>query len=467
MFCLVLLVSQGCAKYHPMSLDGASKQAASIPELKKVQLYAEKIQHPLLCSIPFDLQDGLTPDEAAVLAVFANPVLRAERDRLAESEAQLVQAGLLPRPQLSLSIDRPSGGTTAGTNTALSFGLGFSISSLLMRPTRVRAARERKKQVDLSVAWMEVQVAAAAKASVFRLVAMKAQKRLMDALYRNSEQSLEALKQAEQAGLVSEQDVFFTRSTLQNIEIDREVMRKRFCREKLFLKRILGVPSNYPVGVQEGVFLPEKVELPSKAKLLSGLSHRRLDILALQHGYLSQEEAVRRAILGQFPKISLGFNHARDNSNLYTIGTGISIDLPFFNHNQGRIAQARATRKQLYDAFSNRIFQARSDVAELISQANSLARQIALTQKGLATMKKSLKQYREAFGQGTVSLQTVSDITDLYTRKQLECYAEKSDLAQAIIALSLSSGYYNFKDILRGPNSSVPSPKQSIKVERQ
>ena len=64
-------------------------------------------------------------------------------------------------------------------------------------------------------------------------------------------------------------------------------------------------------------------------------------------------------MLGQFPKVSLGFNRANDTSNVHTFGFGVTVDLPIFDHNQGAIATAKATRQQLYDEYVDRLFTAR------------------------------------------------------------------------------------------------------------
>jgi outer membrane protein, heavy metal efflux system len=462
---IILLFSIGCAKYHSLPLNGAVKKASALPDLQKVGVYAATIQHPVLRPVQFDLQDGLTPDEAAILAVYANPSLRAERDLLAEAQAQLVQAGLLPNPQISASIDRPTGGTMAGTNTASSVGLGWDVTSLFTRPSLIRAAGEQKTQVDLSVAWREVQVAAAARASVYRLIAMEQQQKLMVNLHQSALRHMSALKRAAQTGLSTEQEMAPVRVIVQNIEIDQEKMEKAFRQEQLFLRRLLGVSPNYAIRIQNGTSLPTHLKLPSEGKLVADLSRRRLDILALRHGYTSQEEALRTAILDQFPRISLGINHARDNSNLFTIGAGVSIEFPIFDRNQGRIAQERATRQQLYDAFTNRIFQARADVAALINRAHSLNRRITLNKQALNTLKSTLSNYQKGLEQGIIDLPTVIDMRDLATRKQMELVSEKSDLAQLGMALSLASGYYNLDDCLTSSQSSDSHPERSIKAE--
>ena len=54
----------------------------------------------------------------------------------------------------------------------------------------------------------------------------------------------------------------------------------------------------------------------------------------------------------------------RDTTDVGTIGFGITLDLPIFDHAQGRIAEEKATRQQLFDELASRTFDARADAAK-------------------------------------------------------------------------------------------------------
>ncbi len=71
---------------------------------------------------------GLTPDLAAVVAVVADPKLRALRAREAVAGARLLNARLLPNPTFSYGIGIPLSG--AGLSRAFRLGLGLPIRSL-------------------------------------------------------------------------------------------------------------------------------------------------------------------------------------------------------------------------------------------------------------------------------------------------------------------------------------------------
>ena len=169
-----ILLFGGCATYQPIPLTGqAVAGRLSEPDMKDICIKASHIKHPILKPIEFNIRDGLSPDEAAVLAVLANPRLRAIRDRQAMANAQLLQAGLLPNPQLSYSMDFPTGGSTDGTVNAFGLGLDWDISSLISHRQEIEAAKAHTDSVNLEIAWQEWQVAEAAKLHVYRLAIAK------------------------------------------------------------------------------------------------------------------------------------------------------------------------------------------------------------------------------------------------------------------------------------------------------
>ena len=114
---------------------------------------------------------------AAILAVIANPDLRAARDKKGLAQAQLLQAGILPNPQVSYSLDIPQAGATEGTTKAYNISLSWEIVSLITRNAKMAAAQNQAAAVDLEVAWQEWQVAQSARQHVYRLALLTAKRR--------------------------------------------------------------------------------------------------------------------------------------------------------------------------------------------------------------------------------------------------------------------------------------------------
>src|ERR1700731_4161455 len=86
------------------AFGGMTPQLEAQPELPSPQLLrvpSSRMPETRLESLEFDLRRGLGPDEAGVIAAYLNPALRSTRDRRGLAVAQLIQAGVLPNPQVS------------------------------------------------------------------------------------------------------------------------------------------------------------------------------------------------------------------------------------------------------------------------------------------------------------------------------------------------------------------------------
>ena len=368
----------GCAAFHALPLSSEAVEKSLRPAGgKALEISVREIKHPLLRPVRLDASDGLSPDEAAVLAVVLNPALRATRDQCAEAEAQLLKAGILPNPQLSGNLDFVTGGATAGTQTGVGYGLSWNLRSLITHGQEVTSARADVKAVRLDVAWEEWQTALAARSAVYDLVALNGQVTQAGEISERLASNAALVKKAEDARemnllessivVVSANDA---RTTLLGLQQEREQRR-------IALNRAIGYPASTQLRLQGDASLPSRVEPPSESTLLHGLEERRLDMLALKRGYESEDAKLRTAILGQFPNINIGFSRASDTGNVHTFGPAITIDLPLFDRNQGSIALENATRKRLFDEYSNRLFEARSDIAAALADIHSLNAQIS------------------------------------------------------------------------------------------
>src|SRR5437763_222460 len=104
------LSAAGCQAYHAQPLDDvAVRRGLAGPDQQQLRTQAGEIRHPILRSIELHPDQGLSPDEAAIIAVLVNPSLRAQRDQRASAQAELLKAGILPNPTLSYNYDFVTG----------------------------------------------------------------------------------------------------------------------------------------------------------------------------------------------------------------------------------------------------------------------------------------------------------------------------------------------------------------------
>ncbi len=438
----LVLTLTGCATYHPMPLDKAAvDKALTPPALESIQIKAREIHHPLLRSVNFDPRHGLTPDEAAILAVIANPQLRAVRDRKGLAQAQLLQAGILPNPQITYSLDIPMAGATQGTVKAYGLGLNYDIVALLTHAARVGAAVNHAAAVDLEVAWQEWQVAQGARLHLFRLAILDRQLAVAREEERRLQENVLTLKRALKQGYVTIISLSAAQATMQKVHTQILTIAQKQKEERLALNEALGLPPEQHVPLAAHLSLPSS-SLPTLKQLTQGIEERRLDLLALKMGYQSQEERLREAIIAQVPKINIGFSHASDTTHVITTGFAVAIDLPIFNRNQGNVAIAKATRQQLFDEYISRLFTARADIARLLTDMSSIWQQIKSVGQSIATQKNLVQVYHRALLEGNADALTYYNARDQLISQTLDLLTLKRNLADQAVALEIASATY-------------------------
>jgi cobalt-zinc-cadmium efflux system outer membrane protein len=453
----------GCQAYRAHPLDSvAVERTLTPPEPAELQVQAEALRHPLLAPLKLDLQDGVSADEAAVLAVLINPSLRAARDERGLADAQLLRAGLLPDPELSFDFETPTGGETAGTVNAFGLGVSWDVASLIAHSANERAAQARRAAVEMDVAWQEWQVAQNTRAAVFQLASLTQKTALLEETQQHLQENVKLISKAVASGTRTNKDLSAAQAQSRKAQTTLLDLRRQAAHQRLQLNQLLGLPPEHEVRLSDQVGLPSSFQPPGASDLLADLERRRLDLVALRRGYDSQEATVRAAILNQFPRLTLGPTVGRDIENVDTAGFGLAVDLPVFSRNRGTIAVEKATRQKLFDEYVNRVFQARSDVEMLRSRIQFLNEQIAAAVQAQSELDKLVEEYRTALAAGRTDILTYYTAWNDMTENRMSLVTLKGQLARAIVDLESATGLYHIQPVGR---TSVPPEKTERKAQ--
>lgn len=431
----------GCETYRAEPItDVALEQALTPPSADEAKIRIAALRNPLLQTDSFDIINGYTPDTAAIAAVISNTTLRTARDQVRIAEAKRKQAGLLPNPSLSFSIDVPFGSNPPGTVSGYGLGLDWEITSLLTIGATSRAAEKVIDQARLDVAWQEWQIAQAAKQATYDVVATRQQVEVAEAHAARLDKIATQFNQALQRRDITASDAGAIESAAGEARVAAAAARRDLRDAEVAFNRALGVSSETAVTLADRIELPSHADTPTVDTLLANLADHRIDLVALRRGYDSQEETLRAAILGQFPKIRLGLNQNQDTSKIKTLGPSASIDLPVFDRNQGNIAIERATRQQLFDEYVVRTFEAKSDVGRAVALTDALNDQIAVSTRQVKALQGFLDANERSMKAGN------SDVTSFYNaavalaQRQTDRLKLCQELAQTHISLELAAG---------------------------
>jgi outer membrane protein TolC len=430
----------GCAAYRPQPLDSTAVQASlQAPPLESVKRAAEKLHHPLVRPLVIDDRNGFSPDEIAVMAVLTHPALRALRAQRGVAEAQLLQAGLLPNPQLDVSFDRVQANGDPALVNGSSIGVNWDINALLAHRDATAAARATAAALDLSIAWQEWQAAQEARLRAFRLMSLEKRVPLARELESDLAQSLNELQQAVTQRLRIETDLTPAIDAWRRARNDRLALDQQRVADRSALNLALGRPPDAPLVLRPAEEFPA---LPAQAteNLLQGLEERRLDLVALKLGYASQEATLRAAVKAQFPRINVGLSRARDTSDVRTHSVGITLDLPVFDRGQGQIAMARATRQQLFDEYVSRVAEARAQVGEMVAEIANTRQELAAIEATLPGLEKLVASLDTALTENKADAATYREARDTLAAHRIEQSQLQQSLLELGVGLEIATG---------------------------
>ena len=407
-----------------------------------VRIPAARFEHLSLGPLSLDPRAGIGPDEAATIALYSNPALRAVRDRRGLAVAQLIQARILPNVVVSYARDYVTGGNTAGAVTAYNLSAGWEFSALVPFLPKQTAARKNLGSVDLDIAWQEWQMAENARTAVYRVIALDAQVARAREGNRGLQESTDAVRQAVDAHEKTVLDLAAVEAASQDSRSTMLSLEQDFEHQRLGLNKILGVEPETKVRLRAGLMLPTHLDPPDERDLLANIELRRLDLLGLHKGYESQDATVRAAILAQFPRMSVAFVRAKDNTNVQSSGFNVAVDVPIFDRNQGVIATERATRQRLLDEYNQRVFEARSDIAVAIADIRALDRQVAAAQEALPVVERLVDSAEKAREQGNADVLSYYTARNNLLQKRIQLIKLQEQLLEANTALEIASGRY-------------------------
>lgn len=438
---VALALLAGCTAYHLQPLTAPDVDSIlQSPDRADLVRRAGVLNHPALPPVVLDFSRPLTGDEVAVIAVIANPELRSLRAQQDVADAQAFASGLLPDPQLGVGFDflLSSADPTLSTGYAASLSLDL-LAALVTRGVERQAAVAAAEQVRLDIAWQEWASAGQARLLAGRWFYQQQAAALAttaaDAAERAQDRAFAAARDHDlQGSEIEASRIVASEARSRALAATRDAVATR-----LQLNRILGLRPEEMVSLKEPGGLSHWSR-PDVEQLFAMARSRRLDLRALEQGYASQEAVVHRAVLGQYPRLGITVNRARDTSAVNTLGPAVTFDLPLWNRNRGAIAVADADRNRLRAEYGARLHATRSDIAELVAALDldeaareDLARQVP-------ELERIAGAYEQAAARGDVTRPLADSSRASALDKRLALVALQQSCAEQRLALAVAVG---------------------------
>jgi len=439
----VFVVLSGCTRYRPQPLV-PDKEWVRIESLRLETLVRPeaKTYSGSDAEVPsFDYSNGLSADESAALAVALNPEVNAFRMEHGVAKGQLIEAGLLPNPEIDTKWLTPPVGPTQFAGEVNAF---FNLTeALVTRGPRKDRARTRMEQVAWDVADKEWRLANETRQAFSGLVYEDEAITLNEKQKAITNKTLSVLKARHARGAASELDVLVAETELANLE--RQAKQLEGARKLALqgLNRSIGLPPNHDTRLQKDekplAFTPPQGEVD---QLAEELRSRRFDLVAAEKDYLVAERDLQIACRKQFPRVSLGPSYeGGDGERNGRWGLGLAFEIPFFNRNQGEIVVRTAEREQKRRSYEAKLQSARAEFHAAWTGMATLDAELKVFFAEVAPrLERSLELMGKAFDKGEVDVLQVLLLQEKALQTQREILERLREFHRARIAVEGSLG---------------------------
>lgn len=377
-------------------------------------------------------------DEALRLALQHNHALLAARTTILQNQALETTANLRPNPTLSwdaqfLPIFQPSQFSADYIDSQAQFdlGLGYTFEIGGKRQHRLRAARDVTEATRSTVTDNERQLGFNVGQQFVAAILAQSQIDFTQQDLDSFQKTVDIGETRYKAGAISEGD--FLKIRLQMLQFQNDVLSAKLGKIQALssLRQLLGfesVPDDYDV---EGQL--EYVSMHAGLEDLKALAlGTRPDLHAAQLNVTAARSAESLAEVNRKRDLTTTFNY----SHVASTNTGaffFTIQLPFFDRNQGEIARTRQVITQNEQLATETSQQVLTDVVNAYQNLRTSEQIVQLYQGGYvdqAIKSRDISEY--AYKRGAASLLDYLDAERTYRSNQL---AYRQALANYMTAL--------------------------------
>jgi cobalt-zinc-cadmium efflux system outer membrane protein len=378
------------------------------------------------------IEDGLTAQEAVAIALWNSPSFQATLADLGLARADLVEAGLLRNPVLSLLF--PVG------PKQLEWTLQYPFDAIWQRPRRVAAAQLNARAVGERLVWDALTLVAETKtAHADSLIA----DRRLQLTVENAElvERLAAITEARlRAGDISELEARSARSDAARVQALRRAVEHDRTLARLTLAALLGLDV---AADQVRAIAGESVDpatCGAQASRLEEALASRPDVRAAE---IAIEAAAQRARWERSRVLTLialldGNGRGAEGAE---VGPGVNLEAPVFARNEGGIGRAEAEVERA----SLRYAAVR---AQVVAEVRAASVRVQQAQHAIAAWREDIipsleieqQQAERAYQAGEVPLFTLLDVSRRLVDGRLRLLDAEAGLQRATIALERSIG---------------------------
>jgi cobalt-zinc-cadmium efflux system outer membrane protein len=291
----------------------------------------------------------LTLPEAEKMFLDSNFQLLAARYNIDASKAQIIQARLWPNPNLSIGHTLYSGTLKQffplGVNDETTAGLSQLILLAGKRNKQVKLAQANAQLTEYQFFDLLRTLKYTLRTDFFQIYYLQQSAKVYDEEIKTLQHIVDAFAEQAGKGYISQKEAIRIRAQLYSFQSEYSDLINQINSTQSELRLVLQAkPTVYidPVTDSNTLAKLDPAQYPLNT-LMDSAYHNRTDLqIARATTNISQlNYSYQKALAVPDLSLSVGYDEAGSFLNNY-VGVGASIDLPFFNRNQGNIKSARA-----------------------------------------------------------------------------------------------------------------------------
>lgn len=285
------------------------------------------------------LAKPLTADEAVKLALAQNRELRASMYELGIARGQALQAGLLPNPEIEVSLRKQE---DPSQNLQADLGFEYNLSALILVPLRKGVADAELEATRVRVARDVLETAYQARLAFYEVQARQTildlRKRACDAL----QAGYVAAEELHRVGNLLDVDFATQRAAVEAARIEVAEAENVLLDARERFNVAVGLSGTQTTWTIAGPLPP-----PDDAPVEAESSEQKAIAASLDLAEMARRmEAVAKRVglhrtEGVLPHVAGGFHGEQDGIS-WELGGHVTVALPIFDRAQGRISSAKS-----------------------------------------------------------------------------------------------------------------------------
>lgn len=290
-----------------------------------------------VAALPSLVEAPLTAETAVRVALGSNRDLRASIAEFGVARGRLVQASLPPNPAIDLGIRAPK---DTSQPMQLDLGIEYDVSELIVLPLKRGAAEADFAAERIRVAGEVLDTAYRARIGFYEVQARQDVLNLYVRAFEAFQAGYAAAVELHRAGNLPEVDLATHRAAVEQARIEVASAENALLDTREALNVMLGLS-----GASTQWTISGPLSLPSVERWDAEEIEKRAITSSLELAEISARMTAssRRAGLyrteGNLPRLSGGFHGERDGLS-WELGGHLSVGLPVFDRNQGRVMGA-------------------------------------------------------------------------------------------------------------------------------